>query len=89
MASLTSSGEYNEDVDFGDSDDPYKLREAKSIALETADIHEDTSKVGNLTWSLTPYIIISVDTSNTHYGNLTESGASISTSGPHGRRCSE
>ena len=44
---------------------------------------------GSSKWKMVPQIIISSVTSKTQYGNLTYSGAKISTSGPHRRRCSD
>ena len=44
---------------------------------------EDKSKC-----KTTPQLITSAVKSNTQGGNLTKPGANISTSGPHGRRCS-
>ena len=38
-------------------------------------------------WKMAPQLIISAVTSNTQDGNLTNSGANILTSGPHGRQC--
>ena len=40
-------------------------------------------------WKMAPQKIISVVTSKTQYGNLTDSGANILTSGTYGRQCSE
>ena len=37
---------------------------------------------------ISPQLIIGAVTSKTQDGNLTDSGSNISTSGPHGRRCS-
>ena len=45
--------------------------------------------VDDITWVVAPNLIISVDTSKKQDGNLTDSGANISTSEPHGLWWSE
>ena len=40
--------------------------------------------VDNLTWEVSPYLIITASTANTQARNLTDPGSNILTSGPHG-----
>ena len=59
-----------------DTNDPYKCHNNSGMG--------ESSKC-----KMAPQIITSDVTSKTQYGNLTNSGSNISTSGPHGRRCSD
>ena len=72
-ASLMSSGEWKKVDDTGDS----------SRCNDNAGMGESSN------WKKAPQLIISAVTSKTQDGNLNNSGANISTSGPHGRRCSD
>ena len=86
-ASPMSLGEHNGDVD--DSNPPYNVKEVASRSHGNSKTHEDPSLVEELNWAVTPKLIISAFTVKTQDGNLNEFGANISTSAPHGRRCSE
>ena len=68
-----SSGERNKGYD---TNDPPKYNNNSGMG--------ETSK-----WKMAPHIIISAVTSKTQDGNLTNSGANISTSGTNGQQCYE
>ena len=88
MASPISSGGQKKYLD--ESDDTFNNGKEVTPSLDKpTKTHEDSSLEEEFRWALYPQTIIRAVTSKTQDFNLTNSGANISTSGPHRRRCTE
>ena len=56
---------------------------------DTSDCNDNSDMENIFKWKNPPELIISAVTPKTQYGKLNKSGSKISSSGPHGRRCSD